>query len=190
MLGALLGVAACSPENPQSPEESAVDHSVEWGADTTLRQPGTDGPVEFGVSARDIADDQAYSVGSLAVCVDAGEPAEIKEVTPLHAEGIEVTAFATHYPMGDFGSARTTLDRVDGIDLGRRTVESPCPDDPTGLALELHRTDPLSSGTARGFQVRYTLADGRTEEMVLPFVVMLCSPDDVSEDCIEDAEQR
>lgn len=186
LLGALLGAAGCSSVDSSSPEES-VDQSVEWDADTTLKQPGTDGPVEFGVNAQEVADGQAYSVGSLAVCVEDGEVAKITGVTPVEPEGLEVAAFATHYPLGGFGSARIPLDQVDEIDLSRRTVESSCPDDPTGLALELHRTDPLNSGKARGFQVEYTLVDGRTEQMVLPFVVVLCSPDDESEDCREEA---
>lgn len=148
---------------------------------SSLALPGSETDAAFGVTVTELDGYSPYSAGGFGVCATGNVPIVITDITPHRQQNLALSAYATHDSL-DLGTTRGSLEDL-GVDVTRRTVDAPCPDHITPLALEFRRTALDVTATVDGFDISYTDSAGRTGMLYLPFHVKICAPSDTSRDC-------
>jgi hypothetical protein len=141
-----------------------------------------EGVAPFGATIPNVTRGQPVTFGALPVCSLGSGPVEVTEVAVRTPHGIRVNAYGVASDMGGgFGSDFVDLETA-GFDDTAHAVDASC-EAPAELAIELERTT-AETGTADGFDISYRTSAGGTREVHLPFIVVLCAPEDSqTEDC-------
>ncbi len=170
-MGSVMLLTACSPSASGSTE--------------ALHFAGTPGQTwTIGIGL--VPKDGPASIGSIPLCVEP--PAKSITITSVEAIDTfgspEVTSFRLHpmTPGTSLGSFHGTLEQAQFE--GTKSAVTPCgsktpPADELGIEMTRH-----TEGTSKigSFRVKYS--DGAHAGTVdLPFTVVLCGPDDTTQDC-------
>lgn len=154
----------------------------ERGSGAVARMSLPDGVTTFGATIPDVPRTEPVTFGALPVCSIGSGAVEVTAVSVHAGSGIVVNAFGVDADLADgFGMDFVDLSAA-GFDSTAHTLEAPC-GTPGELAVELERTS-VGTGTAEGFDVTYRTSAGDTEDLHLPFIVVLCAPEDSrTQDC-------
>lgn len=143
-----------------------------------------DGVTPFGATIPDVPRGQPMTFGALPVCSVGSGAVEVTAVSVHGGAGVGVNAFSLDADITEsFGSDLVDLEAA-GFDTTAHTLEAPCDSEAPGeLAVELERTT-VGTGTADGFDISYRTSTGDIESLHMPFIVVLCAPEDSqTQDC-------